>query len=427
MSAMKKVIVVAGTTGVGKSQLSIQLAQRYNGEVINSDSMQVYRDIPIITNKHPVEERFGVPHHVMNHVGWEEEYYLHRFESECLSAIADIHSRDKTPIIVGGTHYYLQVLFNKHIDTATMDSVTETNELSEQQRSLLESGDSDRIYETLTSVDPQIAKKFHPNDTRRVRRMLEIFYQTKKKPSDLFSKQEVSPKFDTLFYWIYSNPKELDERLDSRVDAMLKSGGMDEINELYRYYKEHNLNPDQCENGVWQVIGFKEFLPWLCDPKTATLENCVERMKIRTRQYAKRQVKWIRKMLIPDINGDIYLLNATNLLNWDQTVSKRAFAIGDQFMKNENITAAHAPEELRHLISKEQTVERKLDNWDHFTCDVCKDNKDQPLLCIGEKNWNIHLNSRRHRSNLKRKHKKSGFEKWQMAKKANLENKENEV
>lgn len=97
----KKVIVIAGTTGVGKSQLSIQLAQKFNGEVINSDSMQVYKDIPIITNKHPLQEREGIPHHVMNHVDWSEEYYSHRFETECMNAIEDIHRRGKIPIVVG--------------------------------------------------------------------------------------------------------------------------------------------------------------------------------------------------------------------------------------------------------------------------------------------------------------------------------------
>lgn len=415
MSLLKKVIVVAGTTGVGKSQLSIQLAKKYNGEVINSDSMQVYRDIPIITNKHPIEEREGVVHHVMNHVGWDEEYFLHRFEDECLTVIDDIHKRNKIPIIVGGTHYYLQVLFNKHIDASIENSGDDnTSKLTQKQKDLLDSGDDNLVYKTLSIVDPQIAKKFHPNDNRRVRRMLEIYYLTHKKPSELFQKQEVKLKFDTLFYWIYSEPKALDQRLDARVDTMLESGGMEEIKELFKYYQEHKMTPEKCENGVWQVIGFKEFLPWLLNPESVTLQECIERMKIRTRQYAKRQVKWIRKMLIPDIKGDIYLLNATNLDNWQETVSKRAFEIGDQFMNSSTITFPHAPKELEQLISKEETVGRKLNDWENFTCETCRDHDNKPLICIGEKNWQIHLKSKRHRSNINRGTKKAEYEKWKL-------------
>ncbi|KAL3233522.1 hypothetical protein RNJ44_03562 [Nakaseomyces bracarensis] len=418
MSLLKKVIVVAGTTGVGKSQLSIQLAKKYNGEVINSDSMQVYRDIPVITNKHPLEEREGIQHHVMNHVGWDEEYFLHRFEDECLTAIDDIHNRNKVPIIVGGTHYYLQVLFNKHVD-ASIEANIGDQQLSEKQRELLDSGDNELVHRTLSIVDPTIAKKFHPNDNRRVRRMLEIYYLTHKKPSELFEQQEVKLKFDTLFYWIYSEPHVLDQRLDARVDSMLQTGGMDEINQLFDYYNEQHMSPEKCENGVWQVIGFKEFLPWLLNPDSVTLQECIERMKIRTRQYAKRQVKWIRKMLIPDIKGDIYVLNATDLSDWQNSVSKRAFQIGDQFMEGISINYPHAPEGLKDLISKEQTVDRKLNDWQNFTCETCRDHDNKPLICIGEKNWNIHLKSKRHRANLNRGSKKAEYEKW---KRSQLEN-----
>lgn len=289
-----KVIVIAGTTGVGKSQLSIQLAQKFNGEVINSDSMQVYKGVPIITNKHPIEERNGITHHVMNHVDWTEEYYLHRFEKECNDAIKDIHSRGKIAIVVGGTHYYLQCLFNKHVDSGS-------KELTSEENQILNSEDPELVYDTLKKCDPEIACKFHPNDTRRVQRMLEIFYRSGRKPSETFAEQKTTLLYDTLFFWLYSDPDPLNKRLDDRVDKMLETGGMEEINELYNFFKAKNYESGQCENGVWQVIGFKEFLPWLTHQPSVSLEDCVERMKIRTRQYAKKQVKWIKKMLIPDI------------------------------------------------------------------------------------------------------------------------------
>ncbi|CCC68134.1 hypothetical protein NCAS_0B00500 [Naumovozyma castellii] len=410
MTEKKKVIVIAGTTGVGKSQLSIQLATKFDGEIINSDSMQVYKDIPIITNKHPIEEREGVPHHVMNHVPWTEEYFLHKFEKECLETINDIHSRGKVPIIVGGTHYYLQVLFNKNMATREESG----RQLNQRERDILESNNPQLIYDTLMENDPTIAKRYHPNDTRRVQRMLEIFYLTGEKPSESFNNQDLTLRFDTLFLWLYSEPAPLEKRLDDRVDVMLANGGMSEINQLYTYYKQHDFKQHQCENGVWQVIGFKEFLPWLEKEPAVTLEDCIDRMKTRTRQYAKRQVKWIRKMLIPDIQGDIYILNASDLEQWSELVSKRALLIADEFMHNKSITEARAPRGLEFLLEGLKTSTEKNVIQEQYTCDICRDKDNKKLLAIGEKNWLIHLKSKRHRSNLNRGKKKEQYEKWKL-------------
>lgn len=405
MESSKKVIVVAGTTGVGKSQLSIQLAERFNGEVINSDSMQVYKGLPIITNKHPVEERNGVAHHVMDHVGWTEEYYLHRFEKECNEAIRDIHSRNKIAIVVGGTHYYLQCLFRKHLDA-------ESKELTSEEDRILKSGDPQLVYDTLEKCDPAIAHKFHPNDTRRVQRMLEIFYRSGRKPSETYAEQQTTLLYDTLFFWLYSDPDPLNKRLDDRVDKMLETGGMEEINELYEFYKANDYNSHDCENGVWQVIGFKEFLPWLTNQSAVSLEDCVERMKIRTRQYAKKQVKWIKKMLIPDINGEIFLLDATDLSQWDQNVAARSRLITDQFVAGHSITEKNAPERLSSLIAMEAANKPKADDWRRYTCEFCRDQDGKQLIAIGERNWAIHMKSRRHRSNSTRGARKAAYEKW---------------
>ncbi|EDO16556.1 hypothetical protein Kpol_1064p38 [Vanderwaltozyma polyspora DSM 70294] len=403
MTSSGRVIVVAGTTGVGKSQLSIHLAKKFNGEVINSDSMQMYKGIPIITNKHPLAEREGIEHHVMNHVDWTEEYYIHRFEKECIKTIEDIHRRGKVAIVVGGTHYYLQALFNKSVNE-------KTREVTEEESEILNSGDGELTYQTLIKHDPDIASKYHPNDTRRVQRMLEIYYTTGKKPSEMFNEQQNSLRYNTLFFWLYSEPDALNKRLDDRVDKMLETGGMEEINELYNYYKDNNFTAEQCENGVWQVIGFKEFLPWLEKEPNVSLPDCVERMKIRTRQYAKSQVKWIKKMLIPDINGDIYILDATDLEKWDQTVAVRADNIATKFIEDKNIDELKVPNKLKSLeFDKNNLDKTKNDDFEHFTCDICCDKNNNKLLAIGNKNWTIHLSSRRHRANLKRSQKKEDY------------------
>lgn len=419
----KKIIVIVGTTGVGKSDLSIEIAKRFNGECINADSMQVYKDAPIITNKHPVPERMGIPHHVMNHVPWNEEYFIHKFENECIDTIDDIHNRGKLPIIVGGTHYYLQVLFDKITSSIEKNSTTspindeqQFNQLCQTHPVLVGEENKQARYDLLTQLDPEIAQKYHPNDDRRVLRMLEIFYTSNIKPSDIFKQQKLSLKYDTLFLWLYSEPDALNQRLDTRVDKMLDIGGMDEIKQLYKYFNDHHLTPQQCENGIWQVIGYKEFLPWLQDPQHNTLEDGIERMKIRTRQYAKRQVKWIKKMLIPDINGEgIYLLNATDLTQWQQLVCNRAIDISKEFLENNQITYDQAPTELTQLISTEETVARKKDlDWKHYECEICRDSDNKKLVAIGEKDWQIHLKGRRHKSNSSRGSKKAQYEKWKL-------------
>ncbi|SCU82498.1 LADA_0C05776g1_1 [Lachancea dasiensis] len=403
-----KVIVIAGTTGVGKSQLSIQIASHVSGEVINSDSMQVYKGVPIITNKHPVLERNNVSHHVMNHVNWDEEYYLHRFEKECLSAIEEIHSRGKIPVIVGGTHYYLQILLSKRVDQKTRVPTTD-------EQAILDSNDSDAVYGVLQKIDPSIAAKYHPNDTRRVRRMLEIYYTTGQRPSETFAGQKNTLKFDTLFYWIYSKPETLEPRLDSRVDQMMDAGALSELEQLFEFYKNHIYTQDDCEHGVWQVIGFKEFLAWLEKTPGASFDLSVDRMKLRTRQYAKKQVKWIKKMLLPDVKDHLFVLDATDLQKWDQNVAARAMAIVDKFIVSQPIAEEHAPPTLSGLLIDDLsgTSSPKAEkDWNQYVCHTCRDKEDKPLLAIGDKNWQVHLKSRRHRTNSTRAKRQKQHQQW---------------
>ncbi|KAH3687725.1 hypothetical protein WICPIJ_001291 [Wickerhamomyces pijperi] len=418
----KNVIVIVGTTGVGKSQFSIELAKRYNGEIINADSMQMYRDIPVITNKHPLDEREGIPHHVMNHTNWDEEYFIHRFEKEAREKIQEIHERGKIPIVVGGTHYYLNSLLLKDKTIKTNENMEEEQDsatrLTEQQKQIL-NGSPDLVYDTLAKEDPKIAGKFHPNDTRRVKRALEIIYLTNKKTSDHYSsQQEVSSqqsslKFNTLFFWVYADKPVLDKRLDTRVDSMLKTGGMQEIKDLYSHYKTLTPLPD-CERGVWQVIGFKEFLPWLTssEPTDSQLHSSVESMKARTRQYAKKQIKWIKGSLAVDLQreskfgypngGRLYVLNATDLEQWQSNVFERGSEITEEFLDDKS-TIPQAPLGLEELLPSTEDVKAdKESEWKHIECDICRNSDDSKLILIGEQQYKIHLSSKRHRSNLNR-------------------------
>ncbi|OWB64738.1 hypothetical protein B5S33_g665 [[Candida] boidinii] len=473
------IISIIGTTGVGKSKFGIELAKLLNGEIINADSMQMYKGADIITNKHPIAERDGIPHHVMNHVNWDEEYHIHRFKSESISKINDITSRGKIPIIVGGTHYYLQSLLfsNKTIETtddnfnnSSTESEVENKDdkfsdmesrLTEEENQIL-NGPSSELIKHLKSVDPKVAEKFHPNDTRRIRRALEIYYLTKIPTSEFYSlqknkeKTETSLRFKTIFFWLYSDQQILDKRLDERVDDMMKSGAITELQELYDYYRTLNPAPD-CERGVWQVIGFKEFLPWLTKESNLKLlqglnneagevsqnsyaaimgdkdfERCLDDMKLRTRRYSRRQVKWIKNLLIPELNneaelgfpsfGKTYLLDASDLEKWNSQVKDRGVQICKQFLatgkvpedikqqpntiQQELITPPSSSEDLSELRkSKEQ-------KWKHYTCDICTDpDSGEPLIFVGEQ-FNLHLKSKKHKRVLNKGKRKREYEEW---------------
>lgn len=389
----------------------------------------MYKGADIITNKHPMEEREGIPHHVMNHINWDEEYFIHRFEKEALSTIHDIHSRGKLPIIVGGTHYYLNSLLflNKTIKTDE-PNIENSEKLTQEQKAILD-GPSDQVFSTLQQVDPIAAGKFHPNDTRRVRRALEIYYTTNRKASEHYveqqeSEQSKSPlRFNTLAFWLYAQKPILDKRLDDRVDKMLENGGMDEINELYEFYTKSDPRPD-CERGIWQVIGFKEFLPWLeSDRSDKELNNSIEGMKTRTRQYAKRQVKWIKGLLAADLakekehnyvkGGRLFVLDATDLSVWSNNVTERGSEITEKFLLGKESGIPQAPKELENLLpSEELPKEDKSLQWKHYTCDKCFNKDNTPLTIVGERQWNIHLVSNRHKSNTNRGKKKLQYEQW---------------
>ncbi|CAN3355475.1 tRNA dimethylallyltransferase [Diutina catenulata] len=421
------VVTIVGTTGVGKSQFSIDLAKAINGEIINADSMQVYKGLDQITNKHPVEERDGVPHHVMNHVDWTTVYDIHQFSQQANAAIEDILARGKVPIIIGGTHYYLQnLLFNNKTAGAEIEPV---HQLTSDQLAVLD-GSGDTLLGELMKHDPVIAQKFHPQDTRKLRRALEIYYTTGKRPSEVYHDQKLveleqsSLKYRSLFFWVYCDRDVLVPRLDARVDKMMSQGAVEEVHELYDVYTKTN-QPD-CTSGVWQVIGFKEFLPWLAsnpnDP--GAFAEGVERMKIRTRQYAKYQIKWIKRLLSVELQkearfnwnngGKLYLLDASDLTQWQQSVSCVGINIAKQFIAGDAVDAAQAPDHLMHMFPTEQylsTVSSNKQlgsaaNWKHYACEVCKDGKGNPLVSVGEEQWKLHINSRRHRNTKYKREKK---------------------
>ncbi|KAM3123870.1 tRNA dimethylallyltransferase [Candidozyma auris] len=425
-SPKRNIIAIVGTTGVGKSQFSIELAKQLNGEIINADSMQVYKGAPLITNKHPYDEREGIPHHVMDHVNWGEEYFIHRFSQEANAAIEDIHSRGKLPIVIGGTHYYLQKLLFKHKTAGEKDERAKLRTLTEEEKELL-NGPVEEVFKKLQEVDPVIAGKFHPQDQRKLMRALEIYLTTGERASEVYKRQKLeefedsSLKYNTLFFWLYCDKDVLSERLDKRVDKMIEGGALGEIRDLYEFYSQQDPRPD-CTRSILQVIGFKEFLPWLTggEQDGKRFAEGVERMKIRTRQYARYQVKWITKMLGVELHkesrfnykygGKMYLLDATDLSQWDNNVRDRGIRIAQQFTEqgSSQVSEPEAPDHLRNLLPtseffkkfRSNKLKESSANWKHYECPVCKDAEGRPLVAVGEDSWKIHESSRRHKKQV---------------------------
>lgn len=378
---------------MGKSNFSIELAKAISGEIINGDSMQVYEGLNQITNKHPMEERDGVPHHLLGHVSWKEEYGVHRFEDEVLTKICEIRARGKVPILVGGTHYYIQsVLFKENIV-----KIEEKRELSQQQLDVLDS--RDLCLSELRKLDPQIAQKFHPNDTRRIRRMLEICFLTGEKPSEVFSQQNKTESRDrTLVFWLYSDQQVLNDRLDKRVDVMLSNGLLEEIKDMYGIYKAGDID---LERGVWQVIGFKQFLPFL--EGNEPIENGVQVMKNDTRRYSKQQIGWISKKLLNQVRESretFCVLDATDLTEWKQTVA-HGVAVARDWLDGKEVEeqrlVSSQREELQSLVAREKTEFGSRDvQYVQYECPTCVDKDGQHVVSVGKEALDIHLKSRRH-------------------------------
>ncbi|AOW04247.1 tRNA isopentenyltransferase [Yarrowia lipolytica] len=386
-------IAIVGTTGVGKSNFSIELAKAISGEIINGDSMQVYQGLNQITNKHPMEERQGVPHHLLGHVSWKEEYGVHRFEDEVLTKIREIRARGKVPILVGGTHYYIQsVLFRENIV-----KIEEKRELSQRELEVLDS--RDLCLSELRKLDPQIAQKFHPNDTRRIRRMLEICLLTGEKPSEVFSQQNKTKSRDrTLVFWLFSDQQVLNDRLDKRVDGMLSNGLLEEIKDMYQIYREGDID---IERGVWQVIGFKQFLPFL-EGKEG-IETGLQVMKNDTRRYSKQQIGWISKKLLNQVRESsetFCVLDATDLSVWKQTID-HGVGVARDWLEGKDVEdkrlVSSKREELHKLVAREKTEFGARDvEYVQFECPTCVDKDGQHVVSVGKEALEIHLKSRRH-------------------------------
>ncbi|MDE7070482.1 MAG: tRNA (adenosine(37)-N6)-dimethylallyltransferase MiaA [Clostridia bacterium] len=277
---MSKIILVVGATASGKSQVAVNLAKRFNGEIVSCDSMQVYKNMDIGTAKITLDEMQGIKHHLIDVVNAESDFSVGEYANMADKAIDNILSREKTPIVVGGTGLYVDGILYP------MTFGGDKNILIRQElEKELELYGKEYMHELLVKIDPDDAEKIHPNNVKRVLRALEIYRITGKCKSNMQEKSK-NLKYDVCMIALDLDRKALYERINERVDKMIEAGLLNEI----KFLLSRGIG---FEKQSMQAIGYKEFKEYLSGAKT--LEETIETIKRNSRNYAKRQLTWFKK------------------------------------------------------------------------------------------------------------------------------------
>ena len=279
---MNKLVIITGPTAVGKSDLSIELAKRINGEIISADSIQVYKGLDIGSAKITEEEMQGIPHHLIDVLSPKDDFNIYIFKEMASNAIKEIVKKGKIPIIVGGTGFYIQsVIYD--IDFKEEDNSEIRNELEK----VLDEKGSEYLHNMLREIDEESAEKIHPNNTKRVIRAIE-YYKLNDRPISEHNVEEKAKDavYDAKYFVLTDDREKLYKKINERVDKMIDSGLVDEVEGLL------SLGLDSSYNSM-QGIGYKEVVDYL-EGKT-TLEVAKDNIKKNTRHFAKRQLTWFRR------------------------------------------------------------------------------------------------------------------------------------
>ena len=279
---MNKIIVVCGPTASGKTALSAELAKIYGGEVVSADSMQIYTDMDIASAKPTAEEMQGIPHHLIGFLDPKQSFSVADYVKLCDNCVRDIISRGKIPIICGGTGLYI----SSFKDNITFDDSRQDFKFRcEMQRFAEEHGNS-ALLEKLRGVDSETANSLHANNVGRIIRALEVYHTTGHTMSQAkaLSREKPSPYDFITLSLEFEDRNLLYDRINRRVDEMVRRGLVDEARKCFE-------QPDRPTAA--QAIGCKELYPYFRGERS--LEECIEEIKLRTRQYAKRQMTWFRR------------------------------------------------------------------------------------------------------------------------------------
>ncbi|MDN6161485.1 MAG: tRNA (adenosine(37)-N6)-dimethylallyltransferase MiaA [Atopostipes sp.] len=279
----EKVIVIVGPTAVGKTSLSIKVAEKFNGEIISGDSMQVYKGLDIGTAKVTADEMNEIPHHLIDVKEMDEEYSVSDFQEEAMKKIEEISKKGRLPIIVGGSGLYIESL----LFPVSHAKVEANKDLREELELFADEEGNKALWNKLNETDPEAAKKIHPNNVRRVVRAIEVYEET----GELFSafqkeRKNKESQYEHFIIALNTDRKLLYNRINKRVDRMIEEGLVEEAKRLWE-----EVGPG-VEAQSTKAIGYKELFSYFNNEKS--LEDAINQIKQNSRRYAKRQLTWFR-------------------------------------------------------------------------------------------------------------------------------------
>ncbi|CAL1404000.1 unnamed protein product [Linum trigynum] len=430
-----KVVVIMGATGAGKSKLAIDLAAHFPIEIINADSMQLYRGLDVITNKVTVDEQKGVPHHLLGTVNPNVEFTAKEFRDSAHPIINDIKRRNCLPVVVGGTNYYIQALVSPFL----LDDTTEDDIPGDEHIDLISESDGESFscdYDYLRAVDPVAADRIHPNNYRKINQYLNLYAQSGILPSRVYQGKAAENwgradncKFDCCFICVDASVPVLDHYVEQRVDCMIDAGLLKEVSEIYKTEADYT-------RGLRQAIGVREFVEFLRvyhleilntkdfnslnqspstnnigkdnireilnspdddNPLKILLTEAIDKVKLNTRRLVRRQ-KRMHTRLQRLFSWNINYVDATEAISsrleesWATQVVEPAVRIVRSFLQGDE----------GNLSTNDTSGSIERDLWTQYTCKACGDK-----VLRGGHEWEQHKQGRGHRKRIYKLRKKS--------------------
>lgn len=383
MIRYEKAIFIIGSTAVGKTKLGIDLALHINGEIISSDSMQIYQKASLMTAKPTLEEQKLVKHHLIDILPISTtDFTVREYQQLALDAAQDIISRGKTPIFVGGTMYYIESILYDRVFTPG--------------DSALQEPDEGEILRKIQEFDEKLLTEIDSKNSRHLRNAYNYIVKTGNKPSEKSNQNKL--RFDQSFIiFLYCDTDVLESRIRKRIENMIADGGLDEIREILE-----NSNQGFTK-GVLQSIGYKEFEPFMSD--STKLQECIDSLVTSTLQYSKKQIRWINNRLKPYLFLNV--INTNNADAWEEIKNKGIDALNNDVNSKEvvlpKIEAKNCEvcgvklfgnsEWIQHLQSRKHKKNKDKDFSDDEEvrkCEVCE------KVLNGKKHWINHIQSRKH-------------------------------